>query len=388
MTIGIVGGGIYGAATAYFLAAGGAEDVHVFEKDALGGYATSKSAGIVRHHYNHAGHVRFAIRGRELLASLPERFGVDVGYHRNGYLAWVGSGNEGQFRENVARQRDVGLDVTLLEPAELTAYVPALDPEDVAVAAYEPDGAVADPYLVSTAFASAARELGATFHTDTPVEDVRVADGTVTAVSTPAGEFAVDVLVDAAGAWADEVAAMVGYDLPLSRWEAKEIVLEADSPYDVDTPTISDIDAGLYAKPEPGGHFVAGGVGATGDRPDLDDVTEVGGVTSDDLLELSDWLERRVPGYADASVRDTWSGVITCPPDSHQVVGTPSGYTNFVLAAGGSGHGFKEAPAFAESLAAQLLGNEPPLDLAPYHPDRFDGGDTAFTRTYADASRG
>lgn len=385
MTIALIGGGIYGTAIASFLAERDVDDVTLFETDAIGGIATSRSVGIIRHHYCHAQQVRVAKRGRELLDALADE--VDIGYHRNGYIAAAGPENEALFRENIERQREVGVEVELLSPDALEARFPAATGDGLVAAAYEPRGGFADPYLAATAYADRARLAGASIHANTEVTDIDVRDGRAVALETTAGRVDVDVVVNAAGPLAKEVAALAGVDIPLARYEAKELVLRSGTDYEPDLPTFSDLDTGLYTKPESAGDFVAGGVGVTEDRSTLDTVHDLEGVTNADLLEMMDLLEGRLPGFADAEVLDTWSGVITAPPDWHQLVGFTPEVENLYLACGGSGHGFKEAPGFAESIAQVLAGEDPRLDLSRYRPERFVEGEM-FDRAYADASWG
>lgn len=386
MRIGIVGGGVYGTAIAYFLEKFGDPEVILFEKNAIGSASTGKSAGIVRHHYSHKIQIQFAKRGSEILAELPDRLGTDGGFHQNGYLIMAGDEDEAQFRHNVSLQQAVGVDVELIPPSELDEYVPGLRSDDIAVAALERDAGFADPYLVATGFARKAAELGATIKTNTPVVDLETDGGTVTTIHTPDESHPVDVVVNAAGPWATNIANMANIDLPLKRYEAKVVALSASESYPPDYPTVSDIGQGLYAKPEGTGNFIAGGMERDGGHEPLTDRTDLEGVTNADLEQLGLMIEHRLPRFADAGVIESWSEFITAPPDWHQIIGIPDGMKNFYIAAGGSGHGFKEAPGFAESIAEDILGTSPSNDLSPYRLQRFDAGDV-FTGGYSDGSR-
>jgi sarcosine oxidase subunit beta len=371
--IGIVGGGVYGLAVAYFLSrfgdVGGDLEVTVFERDSIASGSTGYSAGIVRHHYTNPVQIRVAKRGREILESFDSYVGHDGGFHRNGYVVTADPDGEADFRAIVERQREAGLEVEYVDPAALPEYLPALDPEGVTLAAYEPTAGFADPSLVARGFAEAARENGVEIHTSEEVRDVRRDGATVTAVETSERVLPVDDLVNAAGPWGREVAAMVGVDVPLEWHESKIAVLRADEPYGPHLPTLSDhaTHPDMYCKPEPGGDFLVGGI----DRPTVDRDTGLEGVGTDYLRQVSQRLERRLPGYADAEVIESWSGIITVTPDAHQIAGVPEGLTNVYQIVGGSGHGFKEAPAFGESIAQTLLGLEPTVDLAPYRLERF-----------------
>lgn len=375
MATGIIGGGIHGTAMAYFLAAFGDESVVLFERDHVGGTSTSRSAGIVRHHYPHESHVAIAARGRDLLANLEELIGRSGGFRETGYLIVAGEDRADAFRETVRTQRRIGIDVTLLSPDELPDYHPHVDPEGLTVGAIEHESGFADPYQVATGFAEAARGRGVDIRTDTEVVDLRVEDDRVTAVETDAGVQAVDRVVDAAGPRLGDVAAMAGVDVPVTWRESKVVVLSSSTDYGVDLPTLSDKHLNMYVKPEPGGDFLVGGI----DRPEFDPGRGLEGVSNEFLLEVQERLERRLPTYADAEVVNTWSGILTLTPDLYQVAGFTDAVPNLFVLGGGSGHGFKEAAAFAESGAQLILGEQPEHDLHPYRPGRFEEGDTFET---------
>lgn len=371
MRIGIVGGGIYGTAIAYFLHKFGDVEVTVFDKREIGGTSTSRSAGIVRHHYTRQSHIELATRGREILENLESYVGQNGGFHQNGYLALTGEQNEELFRKTVQRQKEIGLDVELVEPTDLGDYIDGIDPSGVTAAALEREAGFADPYLVAQGFANAAREMGADFRSGTEVTDIQTEQNTVTAVETPEGRESVDFLINAAGPWGAEIGQMVGLDIPLTWYESKVVVLSAAEPYTDKTPTLSDSPQQMYVKPEPGDDFIVGGI----DRPKVNREEGLEGVTIEYLNKVQEALADRLPRYADAEVVESWSGIITATPDWYQIIGTPDGYENFYNVVGGSGHGFKEAPGFAESIAKDILGQEPNYDLSPYRFERYEEGE-------------
>ncbi|APX97742.1 NAD(P)/FAD-dependent oxidoreductase [Natronorubrum daqingense] len=378
MKVGIVGGGVYGLAVAYYLSEFGGEDVDIvcFERGSLASESTGYSAGIVRHHYTNPVQIETAIRGRELLEEFESVDGGDGGFRQNGYLFLADPDAEAEFRTVVDRQRRAGLEVELLDADEAASLLPALDPEGVSLAAYEPQAGFADPYLVATGFAAGARDNGVEIRTDTPVTDIRLEGERATGIETPEGVEPVDYVVNAAGAWGGELAEMVGVDVPLEWYESKIVVLQSETSYGPDLPTLSDHSRApdMYLKPEPSGDFIAGGV----DRPPVDRSVGLQGVGESFLRAVGERLEGRVPGYADASVVDSWSGIITVTPDSHQIVGVPKGLENVYNVLGGSGHGFKESPAFGESVALDILGRSPRIDLEAYRLSRFETGDGLY----------
>jgi sarcosine oxidase subunit beta len=387
MRIAIIGGGIYGSAIAYFLEEFGDEEVHLFERGEIGEGSTGKSAAIVRQHYSNKDHLHLVKRGRDILANLNEYVGQDGGFVQNGYLSLASEGNESALRDIVTIQKSLGIDVEVLQPDQIAERMPALEVGDVAIGAMENNSGFADPKEVTQGFVEKAQELGADVHTNTPVQDINLDGSHLTEVKTPNEDFDIDYVVNAAGPWGDRVASMVGLEIPISWHESKNAELTSSPPYEPDLPTVSDVDLGLYSKPETTGHFMAGGADRKeGENTPVDPKTGLNGVDAEYLANLRNLIDHRIPGLDDVRVTGTWSGIITVTPDWHQIVGVPAGYKNFYNILGPSGHGFKEAPGFAESIAQEILGQEPRNDLSEYRLGRFESGST-FVGRYGQGSR-
>ena len=376
MDIAIIGGGINGASMAYFFAKVGGEDTNVrlYEAGNIAGKrgTTAYSAGILRHYYSTKRHVAIAKRGIELIYDLESRPGRDCGVHSNGHLRLVGASDERQLRHVFELERSAGVDAELVRPSKLSEFVPGIDPDGVSLGLLDHDGGFADPYLVTTALIEAARSRGVEVYTETPVIDLHREGNRITVLETQETSHQVDYVVNAAGSGGADIGEMVGLDLPLSSHESKVVVL-GGVPYESEYPTISDhaVRPDMYVKPEPSGAFIVGGI----DRPPIDEATGPEGVDNQHLRKVTDQIEKRLPEYADAEVRETWSGVITMTPDEHQIVGAAKTVPNLYHLVGGNGHGFKEALGFAESAVQEILGENPRFDLSPYRPDRFDSGE-------------
>jgi len=384
MRVGIIGGGIHGAATAYFLKRHGVDDVFVFEQNNIGGGSTGYSAGIIRYHYTNKTHINITLRSSKIIKDLEEYVGQTGGYHQNGYLILYPKDEEAELKDIVARQQSCGVDVTLVESTELQDYLPGIYSDDSVVGAFERNAGFADPYLVTTGFAKKAQDMGATFHTNTKVTDLHHEGDRIEYIETAAGTHDVDYVINAAGKSGAKIARMAGLSLPLEICESKIVVLTSERDYQMDYPTLSDhsMETDFYTKPESSGDFIIGGI----DRPKIDEKTGKEGVSEDFLMQVMDRLEKRLPGYADASVIDSWSGGISVTPDSNQIIGEPQGLNNFFNLVGGSGHGFKTAPAFAEATAKKVAGKDPGYDLSQYRLERFTEGEHLYgvsSKTYS-----
>jgi len=385
MRVAIIGGGIYGASLAYFLSRNDSCDVVLFEKGDIAGETTGKSAGIVRHHYSHSVHIKFAKRGSEILRNLEQHVGHDGGFHGNGFVSMAGPDRAKQFRKNVELEQAAGIDVEFIDPADASDYIPGTDPEGAVVAAFERDGGFADPYLVTTGFAQAATRLGTDIRTNTEVYDIGMDGTSVDTVTTSQGTEPFDIVVNAAGPGARAIAEMVDIDIPLQCYETKVVSLTSEKPYDIATPTLDDVSLDFWLKPEPGGEILAAGLDPEWSEAEIQPGDKPSAVSSEEFLRLQEKIETRAPGYSDVRIVNSWTGVITAPPDWHQVVGQPDSVDDFYFLAGASGHGFKEAPGFAEMLAHEILDEDHQLNLEPYRPDRFQDDDL-FTGGYGTGS--
>ena len=85
-----------------------------------------------------------------------------------------------------------------------------------------------------------------------------------------------------------------------------------------------------------------------------------------------DRLGHRYPPAAGTAIERAWAGLYDMTPDAHPIIGWAA--DGIYVACGFSGHGFMQSPAVGEAAAAELLGEEPPFDLAPYRLERFAEG--------------
>lgn len=337
----VIGAGLFGSTLAASLAREGMR-VRLCEQRLPASGDTGRSFGMVRRHYSNEVTVRLARRGCELLASWPESMFVPTGY-----LLTVGADRREACERNVALGRSLGVDTRLVEPDELAAIEPLLDTRGVACAAYEPDGGVVDAGKV--ALASFGRALAA---------GVEVEFGEVGRIPEDGS-----TVVVAAGCWSPELLP----ELPVTLRRI-EIAVFDQAPVRA---VVSDAVSNVVTRPESGGGAWAvayAGETLYGRRDECDgqaDPAYVGAVRHA--------LRERYPSIADAPYRRGWAGVYDNTPDWNPVVGWVR--DGVYAIAGLSGHGLKLAPAIAESVAAQLAGREPPIDLHPLRFERFAEGD-------------
>ena len=372
----VVGGGIVGVASAYYLARAGV-DVVLCEAGALGTRSTARSAGGIRSQFSTPVNVELSLASREVWDRFEERFGVDVAYRKHGYLFLAREeATAEQFRENVAMQRDLGVESEFLAPAEATEHCPALRADRFVAATFNDEDGYADPNLAVQGYAEAAREAGVDIRTKTPVTDVLVEESagerTITGVETPAGELEADVVVNAAGAWAADLAGMAGVDLPIHPRRRQIAVVDPTEYLPEDVPLTIDLDTGSYFRPERAGTALVGGHFGAPD-PDVD---PDGYSTSMDIEWAATAVERAAD-YAsyfdgDSRIERGWAGLYAVTPDHHPIL--EETVPGLVTAAGFSGHGFQHAPATGQVVAELCVDGEASLvDVDVLSSDRFEG---------------
>jgi len=376
--VAIVGGGILGCAAAYHLARAGVSDVLVLERDELNAATTSQAAGLIGQLRTSA--VKSAIVGQTLadIAAL-EAEGLVSGFKRTGSLRLALSPErEAEIREQVTAARRFGVDATLVGAGDVARLAPGLEAPKAHPAAWMPNDGYAEPYTLATAYASAARRLGATFATGCDVLDIRVADGRARGVTTRQAGMVADVeaeaVVIAAGAWTSVIAARARTAVPAFAVRHQAWVT---APMDWLAPTFPVVrvpDRLAYLRPEVGGLML----GFFETTPLGVDVGARAGFSvaatprdRDVLTAHAPGLMEIVPGLAEAPVVGGTAGVPTYTPDGHFVVGALPGVAGLFVATGCCAHGIAGSGGVGRAVAEAVTGAAATLDPTPMAPGRF-----------------
>jgi len=378
----VVGAGVIGAATAFHLAALGARRVLLLEQRRVGEGTGAMSSGILRTHYSVPSNVELARRSFAVYEDFAAALGdpdADCGLVRCGYLIAAPEGpRRAALEASLAAQQAMGIRVERLTPREAAERLPIARFDDAALIGLEPDAGFADPHLVATAYARAARRRGAEVREGVAVRGlVRQPEpdgGRVVGVLTDAGPLAAGVVVSCQNIWATALAGWAGITVPLHAERHVVLALQGRLPYTQAMPVFKDLalDAMPYYRSYGGRQMLAseGGGGEVLAEPD-DRPGDVGLEAMARIAELAAW---RFPAWAEAGVAAAWTGVYDVTPDWNPVLGPVPQVPGLIVAFGFSGHGFKLAPAVGRLLAQSALGLPSDLPLAPYAIERFAGG--------------
>ncbi|UWG46728.1 Glycine/D-amino acid oxidase (deaminating) [Halanaeroarchaeum sp. HSR-CO] len=383
MRVAVIGGGIIGMASGYYLARRGA-DVTVYEQGGIGNGSTERSAGGIRRQFSTPVNVKLSDRSIEVWDRFEEEFGEDIDYRRSGYLFLARSADVAeQFRETVAMQNDLGVPTELVDPERAADIVPELDAAKFRVGMYLDTDGFADPHLALQGFAQAVPAVGGAVETKTAVTDVLTTDGAVTGVEVEGERVETDFVVNAAGPWAHRVAEMAEVSVPVRPKRRQVLVVEPQRELPESVPLTIDLETGVYFRPEREGTALVGGHFDDEDDPDRDPDHYSQRPDMDWQIEALE-LATDVAGYfgPDARIRRGWAGLYAVTPDHHPIL--EETIPGLVSAIGFSGHGFQQAPATGQIVTELIFDGEPSLvDVSQLTSDRFETGDLIDERNVA-----
>ena len=376
----VVGGGIVGAATAWELARAGM-DVLLLDAGAFGAQSTAKSAAIVRCHYSNPEVVRMAVHSRDQFRQLPLRLDCDPVYTRCGWLFLLDAESAPLALANAEMQEQEGVD--LVEVDDLEAYLPGVEESGIAYALYEPDSGFADALAATNAYVDAVRALGGRALPSTPVEALACEADRVRGVRVGGELLECDTLVLAAGPWTRRLAGEAGLELPLEITREQDVVFATAPEATIPSSLSSQIDR-VYVRPAPEygeAHLLVGrGFPKQYELVDPDGYDEE--VDASFEQDVRERLVARLPRLAGMRPVAARVGLYDVTPDWHPILGRVDGLDGLSLAAGGSGHCFKLAPAIGELVAGEILGRPPAYaDVRSFSLERFVEG-REFRSTY------
>jgi sarcosine oxidase, subunit beta len=368
----VIGGGVNGLSTAFYLTTLGVRNVLVVERRHLAAGATGKSGALVRMHYTNDAESRLALESLKVFRDFDAIVGGDCGFDAVGFLQLVGPEYRDALRRNVARQRALGVDTREVSHDDLRRLVPGIALEGVGAAAWEPGSGFADPNATAYAFAAAARRGGARIATGCDALRVVVEHGRVAAVDTTAGRVATRAVVIAAGAWAQTLLGPLGLDYGLTPFRIQVSIFRWPPEFAQRHPAVIDATRNSWFRPEGAAATLAGvELGAAHADPDKYDE----GVDAAYVAGCRDALVARLPGFADAPMRGGWAGMIMMSRDGRPIIDRLPVADGVWAMLGDSGTSFKTAPAIGRGLAEWIaMGAPRSVDLQPFRAARFAEG--------------
>ena len=378
----IIGGGLHGLATAYYLATEhGITNVAVVDKGYLGGGGSGRNTAIVRSNYLTPEGVAFYDRSLHLYNQMADDLNLNVMFSRRGHLTLAHTDSALRtmhWRAEVNKLQ--GIDSSVIDPADVKKEAPSLDVSPntrypILCALFHPPGGTVRHDAVVWGYARAADHHGVHLHQQTEVLDILCEGGTgpegkgpggkVTGVRTSRGDISAPVVVNCTAGWASLISNMAGVPLPITTHPLQAAVTE---PTKVFLPTV--VVSGslhVYVSQTDRGELVFGA-----------SVDPVGTYRVNGTLEFTEELAGHVlelmPGISKMRLMRQWSGLCDMTPDYSPVMGfTP--VDGYLVDVGWGTYGFKAGPVSGETMARTIATGKTDEMIAPFNLSRFTEGD-------------
>ena len=351
----VIGAGIAGASAGYELTAHGR--VILLEREDMPGYhTTGRSAAHYTETYGNETVRRLTKASRRFYEHPPAGFVDHPLLHPRGVM-YVAR------EDQLAKLSDILTEVRALTPSvrqinfdEAARMVPVLSPDYVTAALYEPEAMDIDVHALLHGYLKGVSRRAGEVITDAEIVRLSHAGGRWRA-ETRAGVFVAPIVVNAAGAWCDELAELAGVR-PIGLIPKRRTVVTFDAPPRVDLqtwPLVIDIDEGFYFKPE-AGRILASPADETPVPPCDVQPEELDVAIAIDRVEKATTLEVR-------HIRHKWAGLRNFVEDKCPVAGRDDESEGFVWLAGQGGSGIQTAPALARAVAGLVATGQLPNDL-------------------------
>ena len=357
----IIGGGVIGSSIAYHLALRRTRVVVLDQAEpATSPSASWASAGGIRQQRRDPREWALTKAAARRWPGLAGELGADIEFRQDGHLHLVETDDDRRaLEERVAREREAGLDVRIVDAAEARTLAPGIA-ETVVAGAFSASDGQANPVATTRAFAAAAR--GAAYRTGEPanllVEGSRVRGAVAGGETLSAGAAVV-----AAGAWSAGLLRQAGVDVPIVPRGPQMILTEPAPP--VLAPTITASGRTLSLKQLPtGAYFIGGGWPSDVDAARMTCTVRDASVQGSWRIATEVFAPLRT-----CRIREAWCGLDAESADGVPLIGAVPGIAGLYVAAGFSGHGFQLSPAVGAAMAA-LLHDEPAAELDPLSPAR------------------
>ena len=369
----IVGGGIMGCSTAYYLTKADEKPrVAVIERDPSYSHAsTTLSMANARIQFSLKDNIRISQYALDVLEHFQDEMrvedeGPEIGLHQEGNLFMVDENGEKPAREALALQKDLGCEVNWWTPEEIAARYPLYDTAGFTGGTFGARDGYFDAYAVLMGYRAKARAQGAEIISDEVVK-VLSKGGRVSGVLLASGEtLHSGIVINCTGAWASGVSETAGVSIPVV--PVKRQVFALDTAVKPQGPLpLTILPSGLYFRTETGGLILLG--------KSMEEDPVGFDFSWDDkrFMEIL-WpeLAEFVPRFDTLKLMRGWAGLYAVNTlDGNAILGEWPELRGFYLANGFSGHGLQQGPAVGRYLSEMITGKEPELDLSIFHPQRI-----------------
>jgi len=362
----IIGSGVIGCATAYYLAKQGISTI-VLDKYMIGDGGSSRNGGGVRQSARDVRELPLAMYGvQNLWPTLSEELGCDVEYYKKGNLRLGKTEKHLEILDRLAaNSKNAGLDVKMISGDEAREICPYMS-EEVIGASWCPTDGHANPMKTNLAFYKRARELGARFITGEEVVEIRKVKGIAKEVVTKDNVYSGDRIVLAAGYESRPIANSVGIDIPMRRILLEALVTEIEPK--MFEQMLGTAEADFYGHQTQHGSFVFGGSSALEDWSSEVNRSATTSITASCICR---GIMKYFPVLSNSKIVRTWAGWIDECADKVPVISKIDDVPGLIVACGFTGHGFGICPSVGLTLSELVTDKNTTIDVSALKYDRF-----------------
>ena len=375
----VIGAGAFGLSAGYQLAAHGASRVVVLDRFAPGSQTSPRAAGLYKLIQADETLTHLAQSSIEVIRGFSEATGVPLSFVQSGsVLAARTAEHAALVDEEAEAAASWGVEMEKIDADGVRRIAPYLTGRGIRTAYFVPgDIYVEEPRSLLDAYMTAIAQLGSLVIGDTPVTGIVVNDGEIKGVSTPRGDIATPLVIDAAGAWARGVGALAGVEVPVAPVRHQLLITRPIAGMSPQEPIARIVDASAYLRPARGGLMMGGMESdpvAIDPRHDPEFSIPDTPLDVRVLDDLTAALGPLVPALGDTPVAEHRGGLFTMTPDARFLAGPVPGVHGLWTATGCNGSGFSISAGIGRSLAEWIVGGEPTMDLSSLNPGRFGPG--------------
>ncbi len=369
----IAGGGIIGCSSAYYLVSNNPElKVVVVEMDpTYSNASTALSLANIRIQFSLEKNIRISQYAFQVLKRFKEDMSVkgekpDLAFHQEGNLFLIYESGRNAAEKALLLQKKLGSDVEWLSAEKIRSRYPLYEPSPYSGGSFSPKDGHIDAYAFLMGYSRKARAMGVKFIND-KVISLDKSYGQITGAHLESGQkLSSRCVVNCAGAWASQVAASAGINIPVIPVKRQVFVLETEVKPDTPLP-LTVLPSGLYFRSETGGKIILGkslksdqdGINFSWDRQRFIDLL---------WPELAEFI----PSFDSLKLVRGWAGLYAVNTfDGNAILGEWPELKGLYLANGFSGHGMQQAPAVGRYISELITGKTPELDLSTFSPKRL-----------------
>lgn len=371
----VIGGGMMGMATAYYLKKLGLNDVALIEKETVASGATGRCAASFRAQWGGELNITLGKACLDRWENFEEHLDIDFDIERyqNGYLLVAYTDRQfAQFKKNVALQNSMGVESRIIGHKEALEICPGMAVDDaVGFSYYKRDGH-ADPMIANFAYLYAAKRIGVRVEKFTEVVGFKVGVNEIKGVVTNKGAIDTNIVVNAAGPWAGRVGALAGLNIPV-KGERHELLVTEPVDFGVCPTMLMSFEPDYYMFQRPHGSILAG-CGPARYRKEAAPFDDYEMRASWNFLEhMTGYVAKVLPRTRGIRVVRQWAGMYDITPDLQPVIGEADEMKGFWVNVSGA-RGFMFGPVAGEMVAEKIVNGSTTLPIDEFHWRRYAEG--------------